>query len=706
MSDLQSIPYVIDVDKQLPVHDACSECSPLSSPSASGNNIEVHSATSVESPLTSSGLQSTSHASLSAATTVTTTSSYSGLTATSALQGASDSALSSVLEPRDNPPLTSSNSQSIGTASVLNSGTLPFIPSSQPISYVTFDKDFPSVDAWIDDLVIGIETPTPPSPGLSSEVALTMALVELDRDLPKVALPSFDGSPLAWPRFAEQFFIHIHSRKGLTDARRIEILQSHMKGEAKKLIEGLGYSSVNYAQCLKELKFAFGHKVLVARAYIDAMTSGGTVPSGDASSLRSLYVSVRDCIITLRQMCYVGELNSSDVLQRAINRIPFDKRNKWNDYIRNVCRSREPTLLDLQSWLKDCVESDFCPYAIPAQAPKSKMSNSHQQQNSQTVPAVHYSTMNVAIASNKMEVQPEKTCPLCSERHHVSKCDMYLGKSAEDRYALAMSKYLCLNCLYPGHKVASCTSSNVCRESSCGKQHHTTLHRKKASFNDASVNSEVRKGVHSVKQSSLQFPKSTVYLQILPVTVQGSNGHCINTFAMLDTGSDISLINSDLANDLGLHGLEKNLIVDTMGPSFNFHSKCVNFAVKASKESGSESLYISQAWTRPGVFCCPSFNMSELHNVMHLKGLNLSDVKACDVKLLIGANVPRAHLQLEVRQGAINDPIAILTPLGWCVMGVKNETPFHVNCMSTAHDDSKIDGVNINVQNYNPDQCE
>ena len=81
--------------------------------------------------------------------------------------------------------------------------------------------------------------------------------------------------------------------------------------------------------------------------------------------------------------------------------------------------------------------------------------------------------------------------------------------------------------------------------------------------------------------------------------------------------------------------------------------------------------------------------MSELHNVTHLNGLNLSDVKACDVKLLIGANVPRAHLQLEVRQGAFNDPIAIHTPLGWCVMGVKNETHFHVNYMSTAHDNSK-----------------
>jgi hypothetical protein len=211
----------------------------------------------------------------------------------------------------------------------LNPAASQFIPRDVlPPMSVSRDSGRRPVDAWIDDLVIGIETPLSASLGASSDLSLAVARLELDRDLPKVELPLFDGSPLIWPRFVEQFFLHVHSRNGLNDTRRIEILQSHTKGEAKKLIQGLGYSGRNYAQCLKELKFAFGHRVAVARAYIDSMTSGGIVPSGDASSLRGFYITVRDCITTLQQMCYMGELNSSDILQRASKRIPFDRRNK------------------------------------------------------------------------------------------------------------------------------------------------------------------------------------------------------------------------------------------------------------------------------------------------------------------------------------------------------------------------------------------
>ena len=62
------------------------------------------------------------------------------------------------------------------------------------------------------------------------------------------------------------FFVQVHSRPGLTDSSRMVLLQSHVKGDAKRLIQGLGYSGCNYAQTLKELKFAFGHRIKVAQA--------------------------------------------------------------------------------------------------------------------------------------------------------------------------------------------------------------------------------------------------------------------------------------------------------------------------------------------------------------------------------------------------------------------------------------------------------
>ena len=600
-----------------------------------------------------------------------------------------DSARRSTI-PQNESPLTSASSaipSLVAPSPSVMRSPISSVPSERPI------------DAWIDDLIPGMETPAPPVNESSNDLTLAVARLELDRDLPKVEIPVFDGSALLWPRFVEQFYIHIHSRVGLSDARRIEILQSHVKGDAKRVIQGLGYSGRNYAQCLQELKFAFGHRVSVARAYVNAITSGSVIASGDSSALRSFYITVRDCITTLRQMCYTSEINSSDVLQRTARRIPNDKRNKWNDFVRNVCRIREPSLLDLQRWLKDCIESEFCPYAVSARPVKQP------SQQSSPAPGSHHSTLNTS-ATNRSVVSTvehsrrdnERTCLLCSGDHQVARCRQYLNKTVEDRYSFVLANQLCINCLYPGHRIANCTSTVVCKDSGCGKKHHTTLHRRRSVRSESHVNVQVERNVQSSTEvhqvNTLQVSKYSVYFQVVPVVVQGHNGRSVRTYALLDSASDITLINSELADDLGLKGKMQNLVVDTMGPSFSISSKCVSFNVRASEDPEARPLYISRAFTRPGVFNCPSFKMSELQHMPHLMGLNLADVERQEVKLLIGANVPRAHLQLETREGQIDEPIAIQTQLGWCVMGVQHSEftkhSSHVNLLSASQDELSL----------------
>ena len=56
--------------------------------------------------------------------------------------------------------------------------------------------------------------------------------------------------------------MQVHCRAGLSDTRRIDLLQSHVMGDASKIIHGLTYSGKNYAVALKELKTAFGHRMM------------------------------------------------------------------------------------------------------------------------------------------------------------------------------------------------------------------------------------------------------------------------------------------------------------------------------------------------------------------------------------------------------------------------------------------------------------
>jgi hypothetical protein len=177
---------------------------------------------------------------------------------------------------------------------------------------------------------------------------------------------------------------------------------------------------------------------------------------------------------------------------------------------------------------------------------------------------------------------------------------------------------------------------------------------------------EVASNEHQVNNVQV---KSAVYFQVLPVTVFGKNGRCLDTFALLDSASDVTFVNDQLAKDLGLKGIQKTLTINSVGSSVKLPSMCVSLSVKASKDIEAVPLWIQEAWTKQGMFSCPAFHSSSVNHLDHLKDLNLVNVAPEDIKILIGANVPKAHLQLDIREGKEGDPVAIHTKLGWCVLG-------------------------------------
>ena len=90
------------------------------------------------------------------------------------------------------------------------------------------------------------------------------------------------------------------------------------------------------------------------------------------------------------------------------------------------------------------------------------------------------------------------------------------------------------------HVAKDCISKYSCGKEGCGKKHHNLLHEdKKANINSC---------------NTLQIQNAVTYLQVLPVIVtNGSNQ--VKTKALLDTGSDTTLITAELAKQLNLKGI-------------------------------------------------------------------------------------------------------------------------------------------------------
>ena len=78
-----------------------------------------------------------------------------------------------------------------------------------------------------------------------------------------------------------------------------------------------------------------------------------------------------------------------------------------------------------------------------------------------------------------------------------------------------------------------------------------------------------------------------------------------------------------------------------------------------------------------------------LQHVNH-NGLKLADIRAEDIRVLIGAQFTEAFHQLDIKSRDKGEPIGIKTPFGWAEFGSKcacksNINQTSVNCYNVAH---------------------
>lgn len=189
-------------------------------------------------------------------------------------------------------------------------------------------------------------------------------------------------------------------------------------------------------------------------------------------------------------------------------------------------------------------------------------------------------------------------------------------------------------------------------------------------------------GVNS--QSSTSHTTNQVRLRIVPFRVRGSQpGQVVETYALLDNGSDVTLCDRMLVEQLGITGRPRNFFLTTQER-------------KDSEKSGLEvkltidSIYEDSTIQSPMAWTVDHLNISECsiprdHDVdkwPHLNGIDLPEIDNKEVRVLIGCNVPEAFWVLEERRGGRGEPVAIRSLLGWTLIGpiekVKEESSSNV----------------------------
>ena len=145
---------------------------------------------------------------------------------------------------------------------------------------------------------------------------------------------------------------------------------------------------------------------------------------------------------------------------------------------------------------------------------------------------------------------------------------------------------MCWNCLSKSHQVSNCKSEHNCR--TCNERLHSWLHHESKSPVDTKA------VVNNNEITNIPQKANKTYMEVIPVDV-AMNGKTFKANALLDAGSDATLIIEGLADKLCLKGPKQNIhFVNTITSSKAITSNLVNFSL--SSPSHPQYIAVTNAW--------------------------------------------------------------------------------------------------------------
>lgn len=592
---------------------------------------------------------------------------------------------------RDTPISATSNDDNHGISTPSPGVTLPTTevteikpqaPTDQPMSVWQSPRCTstlsPSAPVWQPSGDATVRDSKTPTSNRTEQQQLLEAL-----HLPRAELMSFDGDPLHYWIFTRAFQNSVDNTS-LGDAAKLTRLLQYCTGKAQKVIQCCAVMDPNigYSRALNLLKGRFGNDYVVAEAWLDKITNGGIISANDKQSLRDYADDLNSCIETLNSMGYIAEMNNQKVLVCIAGKLPMYLRTRWVRESRRIRKrwGRTPAIADLAEFIEDAAEEANDPvYAqLNTKNKESGGFGTSKWENSNTKPKFRSrgSAFNV---SN--ETTPVK-CLKCSKAHTLFGCDEFKGLKPDERLSFARDKRLCFNCLKVGHMVGNCRLNRTCTVVGCGKKHTKFLHQPSAATVNPTGDNTALKGpsVHSGFTTGKLEPSSCavsgaggtqIALPVVAVNVRASsNGRCVPTYALLDTGSTSSFCSEELVRQMGIMGKEQTLSLTTL----NNKSKVTNTTVVSLEVVSIDDTYsvkIPVVYSRVDI-PIRSENIAreeDLREYSHLSDLRVPHVQANKVGLLLGQDVPQALMPLDVRVGEKGEPYATLTNLGWVVSG-------------------------------------
>ena len=478
-------------------------------------------------------------------------------------------------------------------------------------------------------------------------------------ELPRLELIQFDGNAAEYWRFKRQFD-SLFDRIQCSDNRKLSYLLHYCKGMAREAIEPcvLMSEEKGYRMARKILDELFDRPQETVRAIVNDVMEKTSELSSTPEGLSRLSIKLRSCHLILVEMGCESELDSLPALESLVSRLPRRLQRTWAERASKLTANKGrykfsdiAEMIDEESRIQNSPFGRLLEVRRPQDPPIDRRRSFPPRRDTRI------NAIGARLGTESISLKNE--CPLCQLNHSLVECEQFRKLSASERRQMVAKLKACYQCTKIGHLARECKEIVKCSVIGCTGRHHSLLHLSNSDQLIATVHSTAT-GTHCVN--------TTAYLGVVPVRLFNGEKSTI-AYALIDSGSDTTLVSEEVCQLLGLKGPEIIMNVRTISGEQTMACNRVSFEV--SSLEGSKNIVVNTAFTLNDQLMpraqVPS--ESQMAGLNHLKGIKQHCLNDPRVKVIIGCDVPQAHWVLNQRYGRPTELFAVETPLGWLIMG-------------------------------------
>lgn len=221
------------------------------------------------------------------------------------------------------------------------------------------------------------------------------------------------------------------------------------------------------------------------------------------------------------------------------------------------------------------------------------------------------------------------------------------------------------------HQAAQCDLKKLCEV--CQGKHLKILHEVNKRGTSEPPKERTCLASTNAEVLYLDRPSDSTGVLLKVIKVLLSHHHrTLETYAVLDDGSERTMLLPEAAKQLGLEGTPEDLSLWTIRQDVQtLRGACVSFCISPAARP-KRSFSVTRAFTAQRLSLAEhSYPITSLQKkYKHLAGLPLQQFDRVKPLILIGADHPHMLAPVEpVRLGLPGGPAAIRTQLGWTLQG-------------------------------------